>query len=48
VYIKHFCNTGSIIPHIQDIEVINTPRNSVSNLKKIEETAMKKMKVVVS
>jgi hypothetical protein len=25
VYIKHFCNTGSTIPHIQDIEVINTP-----------------------
>jgi hypothetical protein len=35
------------IPHIQDIEIINAFRDAVSDLKTVEEIAMKKPKTVV-
>jgi hypothetical protein len=45
-YVKHFCNARNGIPHIQDIEIINTFRDSVSDVKTVEEIAMKKPKMV--
>jgi hypothetical protein len=45
-YVKHFCNAGNDIPHIQDIEIINTFRDSIIDLKIVEEIAMKKPKTV--
>jgi hypothetical protein len=45
-YVKRFCNTKNAIPHIQDIEVINAFRNGVTDLKIVEEIAMKKPKIV--
>jgi hypothetical protein len=44
--VKHFCNARNAILHIQDIEIINTIRDGVSDLKTIEEIAMKKPKTV--
>jgi hypothetical protein len=44
--VKHFCNARNAIPHIQDIEIINTIRDGVSDLKTVEEIAMKKPKTV--
>jgi hypothetical protein len=46
-YVKHFCNVRNSIPHIQDIEIINTIHDGVSDLKTVEEIAMKKPKMVV-
>jgi hypothetical protein len=46
-YAKHFCNVRNAIPHIQDIEIINAFRDGVSNIKTVEEIAMKKPKTVV-
>jgi hypothetical protein len=46
-YVKRFCNTRNTIPHIQDIEIINAFRDGVSNIKTVEEIAMKKPKMVV-
>jgi hypothetical protein len=45
-YIKHFCNARNDIPHIQDIEIINAFYDGVSDLKTVEEIAMKKAKTV--
>jgi hypothetical protein len=45
-YVKHFCNAGNGIPYIQDIEIINAFRDGVSDLKTLEEIAMKKSKMV--
>jgi hypothetical protein len=45
-YVKYFCNARNVIPHIQDIEIINTFRNGVSDIKTVEEIAMKKPKTV--
>jgi hypothetical protein len=45
-YVKHFCNARNNIPHIQDIEIINAFRDGVSDIKTMEEIAMKKPKMV--
>jgi hypothetical protein len=45
-YVKHFCNARNDILHIQDIEIINIFRDSVSDVKTVEEIAMKKPKMV--
>jgi hypothetical protein len=45
-YVKHFCNVKNGIPHIQDIEIINVFRDGVSDIKTMEEIAMKKPKTV--
>jgi hypothetical protein len=45
-YVKRFCNARNAIPHIQDIEIINTFRDGVSDIKTVEEIAMKKPKTV--
>jgi hypothetical protein len=46
-YVKFFCNARNNIPYIQDIEIINAFRDGVSDLKTVEEIAMKKPKTVV-
>jgi hypothetical protein len=43
---KHFCNGRNAIPYIQDIEIINSFRDRVSDIKTIKEIAMKKAKMV--
>jgi hypothetical protein len=45
-YVKCFCNARNAIPYIQDIEIINTFHDRVSDLKTVEEIAMKKPKTV--
>jgi hypothetical protein len=45
--VKHFCNARNAIPYIQNIEIINTFCNGVSDIKTIEEIAMKKPRTVV-
>jgi hypothetical protein len=45
-YVKCFCNARNAIPHIQDIEIINAFRDGVSDIKTVEEIAMKKPKTV--
>jgi hypothetical protein len=45
-YVKCFCNARNIIPYIQDIEIINAFRDGVSDIKTVEEIAMKKSKTV--
>jgi hypothetical protein len=45
-YVKRFCNAKNDIPHIQDIEIINAFCDGVSDLKTLEEIAMKKPKMV--
>jgi hypothetical protein len=47
-YVKHFCNARNDIPHIQDIEIINVFCDGVSDLKTVEEIAMKKPKTVAN
>jgi hypothetical protein len=47
-YVKHFCNAKNDIPYIQDIKIINAFRDGVSNIKAVEEIAMKKPKTVVT
>jgi fructose 1,6-bisphosphatase len=44
--VKRFCNTRNTISYIQDIEIINAFRDEVSDIKTIEEIAMKKPKIV--
>jgi hypothetical protein len=44
--VKYFCNTKNDIPYIQDIEIINAFHNEVSDIKTVEEIAMKKPKMV--
>jgi hypothetical protein len=46
-YVKHFCNARNAIPHIQDIEIIIGFRDGISDIKIVEEIAMKKAKMVV-
>jgi hypothetical protein len=45
-YIKCFCNARNAITHIQDIEIINAFHDDVSDIKTVEEIAMKKPKTV--
>jgi hypothetical protein len=45
-YVKRFCNARNGIPYIQDIKIINVFRDGVSDLKTVEEIAMKKPKMV--
>jgi hypothetical protein len=45
-YVKRFCNARNDISYIQDIEIINAYRDDVSDLKTVEEIAMKKPKTV--
>jgi hypothetical protein len=46
-YVKRFCNARNDIPHIQDIEIINALRDGISDIKTVEEIAMKNPKMVV-
>jgi hypothetical protein len=46
--VKRFCNTRNTILYIQDIEIINAFRDGVSNIKTVEEIAMKKPKIVAN
>jgi hypothetical protein len=46
-YVKQFYNARNGIPHIQDIKIINAFCDGVSDLKTVEEIAMKKPKTVV-
>jgi hypothetical protein len=43
---KHFCNARNAIPYIQNIKIINAFCDGVSDLKTMEEIAMKKPKTV--
>jgi hypothetical protein len=45
--VKRFYNVRNAIPYIQDIEIINTFRDEVSDIKTMEEITMKKLKIVV-
>jgi hypothetical protein len=47
-YVKCFCNTGNAIPYIQEIKIINTFRDGVSNTKTVKEIDMKKPKTVAN
>jgi hypothetical protein len=44
--VNHFYSTRNTIPYIQDIEIVNTFHDGVSDIKTIEEIAMKKPKMV--
>jgi hypothetical protein len=44
--VKCFCNIRNTIPYIQDIEIINAFHDRVSDVKTVEEIAMKKAKMV--
>jgi hypothetical protein len=44
--VKCFCNARNVIPYIQDIEIINAFCDGVSDIKTVEEIAMKKPKTV--
>jgi hypothetical protein len=46
-YVKRFCNTRNTIPYIKDIKIINAFCNGVSDVKTMEEIAMKTPKMVV-
>jgi hypothetical protein len=46
--VKYFYNARNAIPYIQYIEVINVFRDGVSDIKIVEEIAMKKSKIVVN
>jgi hypothetical protein len=43
---KHFCNARNAIPYIQDIEISNAFHDGVSDIKTVEEIAMKKLRTV--
>jgi hypothetical protein len=45
-YVKCFCNTRNVIRYIQDIEIINAFRDGVSDIKTVEEIAIKKSKMM--
>jgi hypothetical protein len=47
-YVKHFCNARNGILHMQDIEIINAFRDGVSDIKTVEDIAMKKPKTVAN
>jgi hypothetical protein len=40
--VKHFCNARNAISYIQDIEIINAFHDGVSDVKTVEEIAVKK------
>jgi hypothetical protein len=40
-YVKYFCNARNAIPYIQDIEIINAYHDGVSDIKTVEDIAMK-------
>jgi hypothetical protein len=42
--VKYFYNVRNARPYIQDIKIINTFRNKVSDIKAVEEISMKKPK----
>jgi hypothetical protein len=46
-YVKYFYNARNAILYIQDIDIINVFRDGVSDIKTVEEIAMKKPKTVV-
>jgi hypothetical protein len=45
-YVKYFCNVRNVIPYIQDIDIINAFYDGVSDIKNVEEIAMKKHRTV--
>jgi hypothetical protein len=45
--VKWFYNDRNTIPYIQDIEIINTFRDGISDMKIVEDITMKKPKTVV-
>jgi hypothetical protein len=45
-YVKCFYNTRNVIRYIQDIEIINAFRDGVSDIKTVEEIAIKKSKMM--
>jgi hypothetical protein len=45
-YVKYFCNARNAILYIQDIEIINVFHDRVTDVKTVEEIAMKKPKMV--
>jgi hypothetical protein len=45
-YVNHFYNAKNAIPHIQDTEIINAFCDGVSDIKTVEEIAMKRLKTV--
>jgi hypothetical protein len=47
-YVKYFCNVRNAILYIQDIEIINAFRDSVSDIKTVEEIIMNKPKTVAN
>jgi hypothetical protein len=46
--VKPFCNARNVIPYIQDIEIINAFCDRVSDIKTVEEIAMKKPRMVAN
>jgi hypothetical protein len=46
-YVKCFCNARNAIPYMQNIEIINAFRDGVSDIKTMEEIAMKNPKTLV-
>jgi hypothetical protein len=44
--VKYFCNARNAILYIQDIEIINAFCDGVSDIKTVDEIAMKKSKMV--
>jgi hypothetical protein len=44
--VKYFCNAWNAIPYIQDIDIINAFHDGVSDIKTVEEIAMKKLKTI--
>jgi hypothetical protein len=46
-YVKYFYNTRNAIPNIQDIKIINTFHDGVSDIKTAEEITIKKPKMMV-
>jgi hypothetical protein len=43
-----FCNARNVILHIQDIEIINVFCDGISDIKIVEEIAMKKPKTMAN
>jgi hypothetical protein len=41
-YVKHFCNARNAISYIQDIRIINAFHDGVSDVKTVEEIAVRK------
>jgi predicted nicotinamide N-methyase len=44
--VKHFCNARNTIPYIYDNKIINAFCDGVSDIKTVEEIAIKKPKTV--